>query len=294
MSPPAPKASVILPAYLSHATITRSLESLQSQTFQDFETIVVDSSPDDRTADAVRASCAEVKLIRSDKPLRPHEARNRGAAEASGGVLAFTDPDCLAAPDWLALLVDWHDKGKRVVGGVIAPEAGWWNRTLHWIRLGWWLTGGGPGPHRELASANTSLARDVWLELGSYGSDYFSCDSELSWRARALGYEIWFDPRAAVTHVHPVTFTGLFRDRFARGRDFGLMRSESLKWPKSRSLGYMLATPILPLVMTLRAARYAGSAGRVPEWLLLTPLQALFHGVWCVGEATAHWSRLTR
>ena len=45
-SPPRPAVSVIIPAYNSHDTLAGCLEALSRQTFQDFETLVVDSGPD--------------------------------------------------------------------------------------------------------------------------------------------------------------------------------------------------------------------------------------------------------
>jgi len=47
--PTSPRASVIAPAYHSDATIHAFLDGLSGQTFRDFETIVVNSSPEGRT-----------------------------------------------------------------------------------------------------------------------------------------------------------------------------------------------------------------------------------------------------
>ena len=44
-----PRVSVVIPAYRSAATIAGTLTALRAQRFRDFETVVVDSSPDDAT-----------------------------------------------------------------------------------------------------------------------------------------------------------------------------------------------------------------------------------------------------
>ncbi len=276
----------MMPGYLSHTTITRSLDALAGQSFRDFEIIVVDSSPDDRTADAVRRF-PDVQLIRSSVPLLPHQARNLGAGRARGHILVFTDPDCLAEASWLQRLVDLHREGWKATAGAVAPEPGTWNHAVHWVRHAWWMPGGETRPHPEGASANSSFSRDIWEQLGGYYTDRFAGDSELGWRARAQGYEIRFDPRAVVTHVHPISLRGLFRDRFTRGRDFGFTRSERNHWSRLRAFAYMAAAPAIPPAMTLRAAVHAAAGRRLLEWALYTPFQLLFHSVWCAGEWTA-------
>ena len=48
-----PRVSVVIPAFCSHQTIGSCLTALRSQSFRDFESIVVDSSPDARTSEVV-------------------------------------------------------------------------------------------------------------------------------------------------------------------------------------------------------------------------------------------------
>src|SRR5688572_1234839 len=111
-----PRVSVIIPAYNSQATIAATLEALRRQAFEDFEAIVVDSSPGEETARLVADRFPEVRFQRSRQRLLPHGARNRGVEMAAGELLVFTDPDCVPAPDWLASLVSAHDQGNPVVG----------------------------------------------------------------------------------------------------------------------------------------------------------------------------------
>ena len=75
-----PTASVVVPAYLSHATIERSLESLTRQVFTDYELIVVDSSPDGRSEGIVRERFPSVRYFHSPNRMYPHQARNHGAS----------------------------------------------------------------------------------------------------------------------------------------------------------------------------------------------------------------------
>src|SRR3990172_8716846 len=94
-----PRVSVIVAAYHSDAVIQDCLQALQSQTFTDFETIVVNSSPADGTEEIVRDRFAQVLFIEHSTRLLPHAARNLGVRVASGRILAFTDADCRPAQD---------------------------------------------------------------------------------------------------------------------------------------------------------------------------------------------------
>src|SRR5688572_16391140 len=85
----APLVSVILPAYESHETIGGCLEHIGAQSFRDFETVVVDSSPSLATSEVVRRF-PWVNFVRSETRLGPHAARALGVTKSRGTLLVFT------------------------------------------------------------------------------------------------------------------------------------------------------------------------------------------------------------
>jgi glycosyltransferase involved in cell wall biosynthesis len=284
--PPAPAASIVVPAYESSATIGASLECLRRQAFTDFEIIVVDSSPDDRTSAIVRGGFPEVRYIHRTRRLLPHEARNDGARAARGQVLVFTDPDCLADPAWLGHHMAHHRNGTPMVGGALDGPRGWWNRSVHATKFPWWLPQSPAGPRREVPTGNASVARAIWESLGGFRGEYFAGDSEFCWRVRAAGHPVWFDPRARVTHLQDVEPGAFVRERWRRGIDFGEMRSRLGRWSRTQSLARLVASPLAPLVMTWRSARHAMAGGYLRAWLPTLPVQALGNLLWCGGEAS--------
>ena len=91
------RVSVIIPLYNKAAHVGRALRSVSAQTFGDFEVIVVDDGSTDGGAGAVGLHAdPRVRLV-SQSNAGPGAARNRGAAEAGGEVLAFLDAD----DEWL-------------------------------------------------------------------------------------------------------------------------------------------------------------------------------------------------
>ena len=93
-----PKVSVVLPAYNAIIYLPETMKSVLSQTFDDFEVIVVNDGSSDGTEQWVsQITDSRVKLI-SQKNQGLAVARNTGIAHASGKYIAFLDADDLWEP----------------------------------------------------------------------------------------------------------------------------------------------------------------------------------------------------
>ena len=96
--------SVIIPAYNEEATIRRCLTALSSQTVprSSYELIVVDGNSRDRTRE-IAAEYADLVFIEESE--RVPGARNDGFARAKYDIVATTDADSIAAPDWIEQII---------------------------------------------------------------------------------------------------------------------------------------------------------------------------------------------
>src|SRR5688572_5665963 len=96
-----PVVSVIIAVWNSPCQIRQCLAALERQTLprDQFEILVVDNGSTDDTA-AVAHAVPGVTVIEEARP-GSYAARNRGLVAARGEYVAFTDADCLPAPDWL-------------------------------------------------------------------------------------------------------------------------------------------------------------------------------------------------
>lgn len=286
----APRVSVIIPAYNSEGTIEATLEALERQTFADFETIVVDSSPGEATARLLE-NRSSVRFHHSEARLRPHGARNRGMELASGEIIVFTDPDCVARPDWLERLVSSHDTGHQLVGGAIEVHGGgWFERGIHISKFSAWNAGTRTGPRSDLATANVLWARELIERLGGFSDQRWSADTEITWRAQREGVEPYFEPRAVVGHTHTTGPRDFWRERRLRGLDFAEMRIEAAGWSRWRAAAQMLLVPLVPPLLLARAFGRAGLRG-VPSVLVTAPVQLLGYLAWSLGEGRAFWRR---
>ncbi|MBV9599685.1 MAG: glycosyltransferase, partial [Chloroflexi bacterium] len=102
---PVPSVSVIVLTYNARHFVAECLNALETQTFTDFETILVDNASLDRTAEYVREHFPRVRLVASRSNGGYGAGNNLGASCATGDILVFLNPDTVPACDWLANLI---------------------------------------------------------------------------------------------------------------------------------------------------------------------------------------------
>lgn len=96
--------SIVMPAYNAAKTIRDSIESIQAQTFKDWELIVIDDGSKDCTADILREMAAadeRIHFLQNEKNSGASYTRNRAVELAAGEWIAFLDSDDLWRPEKL-------------------------------------------------------------------------------------------------------------------------------------------------------------------------------------------------
>ena len=95
------QVDVIIPLYNKESTVKRAIESIQRQTFTDWNIIAVNDGSTDKSADVVnRLNEAKIKLIHQENK-GPGAARNRGIELAESEYVAFLDADDEWLPEYL-------------------------------------------------------------------------------------------------------------------------------------------------------------------------------------------------
>lgn len=287
-----PRVSVILPAYYSDGSISACLEAIAVQTFQDYEVIVVNSSPEARTLQIVTTRFPQVLFHQSPTRLLPHAARNVGVSLAKGDLLVFTDPDCLPQPGWLASLVQASADWSIIQGSVDLKGDSWLERGVHLCKRFSLLKEVRPYSPWIVSTINVCYSRAAWQAAGPLDGDLFCGDALLGWRAAARGYRARFEPRAVIENIHDESLAGLIRERYARGREFAAVRADYERWGRGRAASFALAFPVLLAVVLLRAGRTAVAAGCGRDFLLTVPVQVAGHLAWILGESRHYASRV--
>ena len=92
-----PLVSVIIPTYNRAALICETLDNVFSQTYRNFELIVVDDGSTDETQSRLRQYGGRIRIV-TQANAGPSAARNRGIEVAYGEIIAFQDSDDLWQP----------------------------------------------------------------------------------------------------------------------------------------------------------------------------------------------------
>jgi glycosyltransferase involved in cell wall biosynthesis len=121
------KFSLIISTLGRHGEVIDFLRSIEAQTCQDFEVIIVDQNDDDALANAVKALSPSFPLKHKHVPgVRGlSRGRNIGFADATGEIICFPDDDCTypsrLLDDVLALFAE---KKVDIICGRAADERG--------------------------------------------------------------------------------------------------------------------------------------------------------------------------
>jgi glycosyltransferase involved in cell wall biosynthesis len=100
-----PLVTVVIPTYNRASVIGTTVTNVLRQTYENFELVVVDDGSTDNTQEVLAQFGEKIRIVRQENGGAA-KARNRGATEARGEILAFQDSDDEWHPTKLARQVD--------------------------------------------------------------------------------------------------------------------------------------------------------------------------------------------
>ncbi len=121
-----PKVSVIIPVYNAAGYLKDCLDSLQNQSFTDFEALLIDDGSTDHSRDILeRYARLDSRFIVLRQPNGgASRARNTGLERAQGEYICFTDADDLLHPQYLETLLYFAQTyGAQLVTAQYTPFA---------------------------------------------------------------------------------------------------------------------------------------------------------------------------
>ncbi|WP_445302232.1 glycosyltransferase [Microcoleus sp. F4-D5] len=199
-----PQVSVIIPAYNGDRYIAQAVESVLSQTYTNWEIIVVDDGSTDDTRQALQPYFDKIRYFYQENQ-GVAAARNRGIQESQSELIAFLDQDDFFLPDKLAAQVALFrssnslgivNSGWRLVdeqGETISDIKCW--EYLPKLDLEAWIVQMPVLPSAMMFSRK-------WLQIvGGFNSEFDSVDdADLLLRLALLGCEAAWLPQVTVCY----------------------------------------------------------------------------------------------
>lgn len=252
--------SIIIPTYNRAEALKACLTSLSHLDYprDRFEVIIVDDGSKKPLGPVIDSFSdpLDIILVRQEN-AGPAAARNTGAGQARGDILAFTDDDCAPAYDWLKTLAAYFGKTRdNAVGGkTINVLSGNLYAVGSQMLIDYLYAYYNADSDRAsfLTSNNLALPTEHFRSMGGFktifpraaGEDREFC---AHWLHR--GYGMVYAPEIRVRHAHNMTFTGFWRQHFNYGRGafrFHQMRSlYSQKHKKREPLSFYANLMLYP------------------------------------------------
>ena len=159
-----------------------------------------------------------VRLINQSN-AGPGAARNRGAREAQGSIILFTDDDCVPTANWIeAMLAPFGDPDVAGAKGVYRTRQS--SLMARFVQIEYEDKYRLMAKQTEIDFIDTYSAafrRERFLEMNGYDTSFpLACaeDVELSYRMSARGWKMVFAPAAVVYHSHPDTLWTYLKKKY--------------------------------------------------------------------------------
>jgi len=217
-----PLVSIIIPNLNGKRFLKGCFSSLNEQTYQNFEIILVDNGSTDDSVNFVKKSFSKVKIITNKKNLGFAQANNQGFEIAVGEYIVTLNNDTRTDREWLENLVSTAEKNKRI--GMCASkilslknpsiiDSVGVNICLDGMSRGRGRLETDKGQYDKteeilLPSACAALYRQKMLqEIGFFDNSFFAyCeDTDLGLRGRLAGWKAVLASQAIVYHYYSGT-----------------------------------------------------------------------------------------
>jgi glycosyltransferase EpsE len=230
-----PRVSVVTPVYNGIPYFDRALPGILSQTFDDFEYILVDDGSQDGTLDRLRELAAGDSRIRVFSPgrLGAAAACNFGIAQATGEYIVRQDFDDRSYPDRIRLQVEFLDSHPEwgIVGGwyLLVDE----RRHERYVRMP-------PGEHSQIIAAMArsvpiahtfaTFRRQAWEQADGYALSRNLIDLRFYLRIAKLGWRFANLPEILGEHfVHDQSFFHRSLTYVERQRDLARLQAQVVR-----------------------------------------------------------------
>jgi GT2 family glycosyltransferase len=222
-----PRVSVVIVTWNSRDAVLDCLRALaQNPPAPPWDVVVVDNASTDGTVDAIRRDAPWARTIANADNRGLPAANNQGITATTGPLILIANPDTTVAPSALDALVDLLDRHPQAAfavprllhpDGSLQVSAGDLPTLRQALRgrqserrreevRGFWWDGWAHDEERQIGRGHEAcylVRRAAVDDIGLQDEAFFLDWEGIDWTARARdrGWEVWFTPRAEVTHL---------------------------------------------------------------------------------------------
>ena len=211
----APLVSVVIPTYNSAQYLPETIESVLSQSWQDFEIIIVDDGSTDNTQEVVGGfNSNKIRYIRQENSGGPSSPRNVGIHHARGKYISLFDSDDLMSSNKLAEAVAFlerfsdlgllfanfevcNERGDNFPGTFLDEYQTFWDLPKQQVDEKWFIIESAVAYEslfcqNFIGTSGTVIPKAVFLSVGGFDESIAGPEDRDMWlrisRRYALGY----------------------------------------------------------------------------------------------------------
>jgi GT2 family glycosyltransferase len=217
-----PLASVIIVNTNERHHLERCLPSVCSQSYENYEVLVVDNESSDGSVEYIREAFPEVRIVPTGGNLGYPGANNLGFAHARGDYLAVLNPDTVVDHRWLEELIraleNNHSAGMATSKILLLDDPARINACGNDISptgLTYCRGVNEPADHypepeyvSAVSGAAFAVRRSVVEEIGPFDAEFVAYleETELSLRSHLAGYRALYVPASRALHDYTFRF----------------------------------------------------------------------------------------
>lgn len=252
-----PLLSVITVTSRDFSIVRRTILFLQQQTISDQIEVIVICESLDKVADH---KVAEISGFEKFVFYETHHPITQFAEEMStvahtttAPVVAFIDNHAYPFPDWVEEVLKSHQQYDVVGFGMHNANPA---TTLSWLELLLsYPQQSIPRPSSEVSYvpfAQFSIKKKVIDEIEAQGEFLIGRNSEINKTILQLGYKMYLNTDAVLSHANPSTWRSATFIHFNAGRYDAAKRVKEKQWSLIRRMIYIFGSPLIPFVRMWR------------------------------------------
>lgn len=210
-----PLVSIIIVNWNARQYLKGCIESLENQTYKDFEIILVDNDSSDDSVKFVEEIFPRVQIIKNKSNMGFAEGNNIGIRNSKGFLIALFNPDAVADKNWLLNLVSVLQSSDNIaavsgkifyLGDQFGKDAVFctWAKIDSRTAMPYNFYDDEPYSKVDyLSGAAMIMKKSAIDKVGLLDTDYFMYFEETDWCARIIraGYDLIYTPNAIAWHV---------------------------------------------------------------------------------------------